>query len=315
MSFGYEIELKNLNTGETQYIAGSESTSGPLNVTESNGVLSVTTDGTYDFSGIKAAVWKDELDYSEPAGQAPTGNYADNRDVVLDDQVTLGNRPRSWKGTVKGKLDPLVNRTESMYATWWQQFSCDLEDPAFFTTNNRSDKFARVWDDSNGNGTRVSWTKMHLTYSDANDTDWEGMNFVPNTWTRMELWVTPTTIKALQDGVVAHDISDQVDQDLTKDLFWAQVGYDMSQTVHAIQSFNWWLSDLYQLDTPARVEISDSPTWNNGQIKRYVQDVISADATTIQANLNLSDLTGSTYVYVVDENNNVMNENGVSVGA
>lgn len=278
--------------------------------------LTITTDGTYNFGTTGGVVWSDELQYSEPAGQAPTSLYRNVGGLVLDNQVTLANRARSWRGSVKDHLSPqaTITKTPEIYCTWWQRFSCATNDPLFFNKlEARSDKYIRVWDDASGTGTRISWTQYHMTYGSGSQTSFNGgTNFAANTWSRMELHATPTNITAWKDGVIFHQKTDQIDQSVL-DYYWAQTGYDMAVAGEAIQPFDWWLSDLYRLPDQSRVELSNSATWNSGQILKYVQSPSNWSSNSIDIKLNQADLGQDVYLYVLDATGVPVSANGVKL--
>lgn len=196
-----------------------------------------------------------------------------------------------------------VNR--SLYASWWFNPSVD-------TDNGGSNKFVRVWDEPSGEGTRISWTQMHMTYdgtSGKSQTNWGTTQPVPNQWNRMEIFVDSdkNTITTWLNGKPTNNVSDFKKRNSSKGLTIALVGFDPSINEN-YNNLTFKMSDIYISPNLARVELSDSPTWDLKN-RREVQEIKSWSNNRIQIDLNFLSLSNSSnlYLYVVDINGNVNN--------
>ncbi|WP_148312696.1 hypothetical protein [Marinobacter similis] len=201
--------------------------------------------------------------------------------------------PRSLEGAGNQKL----------YASWW------------FKPNQRADsggsnKFARIWDRSDGEGTRISWTQMHMTYSGqsgGSETSWGTTQPAENQWNKLEILVdsSKNKITAWLNGQVTQDVSNFRKASTSEGLSLALVGFDPS-IANNYGNYAFRMTDIYVAPTPARVELSDSATWSPTS-RREVLTPLSWSDGTISVKLNYLSLdpSESLYVYVFDEDGNV----------
>lgn len=236
-----------------------------------------------------------------------------SKDIKIDKLTKLNGSPATYAGNSKGflkwpnKLN--TSNQEQIFVSWW--FKIDGS-----PSNGGSNKFIRIWDDSNGDGTRISWTSMHLTYNDSsggspNWGDWGGN---VGSWNKMEIWVSSTKneIKTWVNGKETHSANDFVKPNsLPLNIY--EIGFDPSDaSKYPDIKFNF--NEVYISETQARVEISDKPTWNDPESIKHIQVATNWSDNKIEVNLNesTSSLKGSAFLYVIDENGNV-NQQGFPV--
>jgi len=306
------ITLKDLGGG----VFGSEPAGGGESIT--------LTRGGYG-TGNVGFIWFDKMDYdSLPNGtEVPHDDQVDNfrgngsasANIFVTDQTEgIGGRS-SIRGLKKCQIAPLRIRSLTKYMTWWQMWDVGLDDLSIFTQHPRSDKVNRTWDDVNGTETRISWTQQSLTYNPSKIDATPNLINTANVFSRFEMWVSAPNIDCDLDGAEYYAVSDFVDPDPTQDQFWAQMGYDMSNAEHIQpgETFNTWLAEAYSNPTRERVEISNSATWNGGEIERYIQTVSAwANEEISIPELYRGDFGAEEqlYAYVILLNGSVDNVNG-----
>lgn len=283
------------------------------------GAATSSITGTGFGSGNVGFTWSDNTDYTGEPDEAdvPLGSlYAQNGNqwsnkFKVDKNIKIGSRSGSIKVLKNSTLDPVTVRTPKIYATWYQRFSCLLNDAAFFSTNNRSEKFCRFWDTSGDPHTWVSWTQMHFTVTN-NDSVWADTRPAPaNSWHRMEFVQDGLALECLMDGQSIHNTT-FIDQEEGLDFYWAQVGYDVG-TDYSLQDYYVWLAEMYRLPDQARLEVSDSATWSAGVITKYIQEVTSWTDTEIQFNLFTGDFSIGTAIYghIIDANGSLISSHSL----
>lgn len=275
----------------------------------------ITFNGSGYGIGNAGFTWSDNTDYQLANGtEIPTGgNYRANGGTYhnpfnFDTAVKVGDRAGSLKGLRKCEISPAnSSKTTKLYATWMVRFDCALNDDAYIDTNVhafdvQSNKLIRVWDGSNTNtDTWISWTQRHLTHPDtpsSQNSHAHYNSFLPtaNQWSRMEIIVDGGEIEARVDGIVRHSLTDHVKQG-SGDYYIEILGYDMNYTDHIQQDFHTYLAEMYWLPSEARVEVSDSATWNGGAITRYIQNVTTWTDSQIQFELFRGDFAEQTTLY------------------
>lgn len=313
------------NTTIEAYFTGVPSgwTAGALSGGGAGDIVSFS--GTGFGTGNVGATWRDTTDYQLANGtEIPTDDkYRENGGTfhnafAFDTAVKIGSRAGSLKGLRKCEIKPVKTATTpAVYVTWYQRFDCALNDDNYIDTNihafdAQSNKFVRIWNgDDTDTDTWVSWTNRHLTYPDTPASQNSAASYssvlpTANQWTRMELVIDGTNIKAYMDGVLKHNITDFVKQDAASDFYTQIFGYDLNYTDHIVQDFHTWLAELYRLPSQARVEVSDSATWNSGQVTRYIQNVTEWTDTSIKFELFRGDFAAQTtlYAYSIDDAGN-----------
>ncbi|WP_165855276.1 hypothetical protein [Marinobacter sp. JSM 1782161] len=200
-------------------------------------------------------------------------------------------------------------QNRKIYMSWW------------FKPNQRADsggsnKFARVWDLSDGTGTRISWTQMHMTFNDVNDTspNWATTQPNANEWNHLEMYVDADSglIRTWLNGERKHNVTTFEKASNSSGLSVGLVGFDPSIASN-YGNLNFRMTDIYVSKSQARVEISDSPTWDPTSHRELLK-INSWDSGEIQAEMNLLgfDSFANLYIYVVDENGDA-NQSGFPV--
>ncbi len=215
---------------------------------------------------------------------------------------------RTGTGNISGfvefpyALDGQTNR--ELYVAWRYKPS---EDPH---GNGGSNKHIRIWDLSNGTGTRISWTSMHMTYGPDGDlkTSWGGWNGNDTDWNLMEIWANATTgrIVARTNGLTKHDVSDFVEFSTTEGLKVKLIGFDASVGGNYPTMIT-ELDNIVVQPTRARVELSDSATYDLTSTREIQEVGTWTGGNAITLNLRkgeVSSLSGA-YLYVIDANGNV----------
>lgn len=185
---------------------------------------------------------------------------------------------------------------KTIYVTWLFRPS---EDPHH---SGGSNKFIRIWDESDGKHTRISWTPMHMTYGGPSSwPDWRG---TVGQWNRMEIWVDANTgvIEARTNGVTVHHVRDFEKAATSKGLNIKLIGFDPSVTA-PYSEMEFLIDGIYVSSTQARVVISDKATWTEARINAQTQLATDWSDTEIIAVVDLDALANQEpqYLYVTDE--------------
>ncbi|TBW51584.1 hypothetical protein EZI54_17070 [Marinobacter halodurans] len=217
-------------------------------------------------------------------------------------------KKRSYLGWPRA-LDNKSNR--SLYLSWWFKPSDSID-------NGGSNKFVRIWDQSDGNGTRISWTQMHMTFNDINGSspDWGNTLPTPNAWNHMEVFVDAdqNLIETWLNGNRVHDISTFQKASTSEGLNIGLIGFDPSIGDN-YSNLSFRMTDIYVSLSQARVELSDSSKYDPTS-HREVLNVTDWSNNSITADMNLFafDSLGGLYLYVIDRNGNA-NQTGFPVCA
>ncbi len=224
----------------------------------------------------------------------------DPRDLRSRNQETV------YYGSVKSYLGwptPLKNTTNSsLYVSWWYKPNQTID-------KGGSNKFIRIWDDPSGEATRISWTQMHLTYGhkDSSEVNWSTAQPRANQWNRFEISVDSDskTITSWLNGKIIHNVNNFNKQPSNLGLNVALIGFDPSINSN-YSNLNFAMTDIFVSPTSARVEISDSSSWNP-ESQREVQKVLSWSDRKVEFELNLFTFNDASelYTYVIDKNGNV----------
>jgi len=195
---------------------------------------------------------------------------------------------------------------DTLYVSWWYKPGKSVTD------EGGSNKFIRVWDDTNGYGTRISWTQMHLTCGDT--TDWSTWNGKVGDWNHHEFYVNLAQKKVVAkiNGKISHDTTCEKDPAQADKPIYVQVlGFDHGSEAYATQTTS--LDDIYIGNTQARALVSASKQWSN-TIQTEVLPIKTWSATKIETEAisGYLRLNNQVYIYVVDKDGNV-NTNGFKV--
>ncbi len=205
-----------------------------------------------------------------------------------------------------------TSTTDTLYVSWWFK-------PSKLVDQGGSNKFIRIWDRYDGLGTRISWTQMHMTYDalEINYTppsDWADTQPKPGVWNHFEIYVDSksNSITAKVNGSVRHSLNDFKKSPNSEGLTVGLIGFDPSvSTPYA--DYNFRMKDIYISETQARVELSNSPTWNP-KSHREILNTLNWSDSSIEVELNkfAFDQLNDIYLYVVDKFGNV-NEQGFPI--
>lgn len=237
-------------------------------------------------------IWGEPFHYGNVNGR-------NNKDEV----VYYGEGRKNYLGK------PNVFRESSgskLYVSWWYKPSMD---PG---AEGGSNKFIRIWDNESGEGTRISWTHMHLTCGESTEWGkWTNSGKVGQ-WNRNEIYVDlgKNLVETWVNGSKIHEMNDC--QKLSNEnLYIGMVGFDHGSNSYSDMTTR--IDDVYVGKSSARIEISSSPTWSSGA-DREVLPVESWTDQKITAGLvnGKVQLSSNTYVYIFDEYGNY-NDSGIKV--
>ncbi len=203
-------------------------------------------------------------------------------------------------------LPDLASLKRMMLVSWWYKPS---ESPS---DQGGSNKFIRVWDHTNGYGTRISWTHMHFTCN--NDTTWGKWPGNVNEWNHHLIYVDleKSNVKTWVNGQLS------IDAKCTKHINWPDnqlfiglIGFDHGSDAYKTMKTN--LDDIYVGTSLARVEISNSSSWSQDFISEILPATEwSTKKIVAKAHKGVVDLSTNLYVYVFDKDG-IVNTNGIKV--
>ena len=219
---------------------------------------------------------------------------------------TTGGKGHLHNPYALGGANPTPDHTQ-IYATFWYKPDENI------VGSNHSSKFIRVWDDNGGNGTRISWTQMHLTYGRERTPSWKKWGGNTAEWNRLEFYVNSDTgvIKTWTNGRLVHDISDFAKHPghPDKGINVERIGFDPGGANPP--RFESSISEIYVSTSPARIELCDAPEWAQCSL-RELQQVESWAADQVVFTVARGHFLGDTplYIYVLDQHGRV-NETGL----
>lgn len=198
------------------------------------------------------------------------------------------------------------NTNRNIYVSWWFYNSYDINE---YGGHN---KVIRLWDDLDGTKTRISWTQILLgAYGNSSWISWGGND---GEWNRLEIYANADqgTIQTWTNGKPIHSVSDYEKISTPDGMTIWLIGFDPNYDVY--ENLEIRLDDIYVSSSPARVELSTSPTWKDAGNKREIQPFSSWESNRIEVDVNLGQFSeqDNLYVYVIDTNGNV-NSEGVSI--
>lgn len=170
--------------------------------------------------------------------------------------VYFGTGHKNFLGQPVYQFPPKTKDT--LYVSWWYK-------PGMHpNAEGASNKFIRIWDDKNGNGTRVSWTQMHLTCNDAAAT-WRTWSGKVNEWNHHEFYINmpEKRVVAKVNGVTYHDVKncEKNPKFADKPIFVELLGFDHGSSSY--KNMTTTIDDIYIGDSQARVVVSNSARWEN----------------------------------------------------
>lgn len=223
------------------------------------------------------------------------------------DLVYHGEGHRLYLGS---PLHPKTTRLNNhMYVSWWYKPS---KSPS---GEGGSNKFIRIWDNSSGYGTRISWTQMHFTcIADEEYVTWGNWKGNINEWNHHEILVDLEAgkVQTRVNGNIIHDAKCGKHSSYKNVPLSVQaIGFE--HNLHNYQQMETFLDDIYIADSQARVEISDSPKWS-ATMRKEIMPISSWSnnkivAMPLDGKIHLSN---NAYVYVVDSEG-VANKTGIKM--
>lgn len=214
-----------------------------------------------------------------------------------------------WPTALGGEAAP-SSQTE-LYVSFWVRPDGSIDG------ESHSSKLLRIWDDANGEGTRVSWTQMHLTAVTSggyDGTSWSTWGGSSGQWNRVELFVSgpKKVLKGWTNGRVTHNLTDfQKDSAFSgRGLNVGRIGWDAGGT--SPPSVDLSFGDIYVDTTQARVELCNQPTWAQCTTREVQPTTAWADNKIVFKAYPGQLSTANLYAYVVDASGAV-NANGVAL--
>ncbi|MAL97827.1 MAG: hypothetical protein CL583_05170 [Alteromonadaceae bacterium] len=193
------------------------------------------------------------------------------------------------------------NSTRSLFVSWDYKPS---HHPAHSAGSN---KFIRIWDQYSGQETRISWTQMHMIYSDATGETkptWGGWPGTPGEWNQMEVWVDSDSgrITASVNGRIVHDVNDFSKVPNGIGLNIRIIGFDPS-VGDPYREMETMLDNIYVSTEKARIVISADEEWENAKGNNTVQVPLEWSSTEITFKLDPErlDVEKPHYLYVIDK--------------
>lgn len=231
-----------------------------------------------------------------------------------DGSSKTGKQDSYYSGTGKKNYLgwPNLSRPETMkqqiYVSWYYKPNMS---PA---AEGGSNKFIRIWDTHDGEGTRISWTQMHVTCGEK--VDWDNWNGNVNAWNRHEIYVDMdlSLVKTWVNGNQIHDHTNCPKNPAAAGVYPNVyiIGFDHGNEDYAGMQTN--IDDIYIGNSLKRLEISESPQWNSNA-KREVIPINSWSDIEIKGSLISSStvrFADKIYIYFFDESG-LTSTNGVEV--
>lgn len=286
------------------------------------------TGQNFSSANAKQLLWdtvenqKEEIVHNTAVTTSSTDSWANNGSawttpVVFDTANPRNGRFATYAGKTKSFLEwPRAvedKGLKNLYVTWWFWVS---ESPS---ANGGSNKFIRVWDEADGNHTRVSWTQMHMTataedigYNTEAIPSWGGWGGSEGKWNRLELWVSGdnNTVKAWTNNKLIHNITDFKKSTTSQGLNVLLMGFDPN-VASDYPNLKFRFGDVYISPSIARVEISDKATWDDQAAIKEIQPINSWSNSRVDITLNFGSFTtlADKYLYIIDSKGEA-NQNG-----
>lgn len=234
-----------------------------------------------------------------------------NDPVKNRDGFYFGDGHKSFVGSPTYTNQPSTESNNKIYVSWWYKPGKSPSD------EGGSNKFIRIWDDTNGLGTRISWTQMHLTCINNQEPEtvtWTTWNGQIGKWNHHEIFVdlTKNKIQTWVNGVLT--ATGECKKDTSKlnvPLYVGLIGFDHGSS--AYNEMTTAIDDIYIGSNAMRVVISNEPTWSSSS-KNTVLPVVSWSENEIilkQAFGKVHNQINKSYFYLIDANGEIINNNGV----
>ncbi|MBE8716033.1 hypothetical protein C4F51_02390 [Cellvibrio sp. KB43] len=199
---------------------------------------------------------------------------------------------------------PQDSQRKRLFVSWWYKPSMDP------STDGGSNKFIRIWDNSSGYGTRISWTQMHLTCGEK--VHWGRWNGQVNEWNHhmIDVDLEKKSTRTWINGQLIHDLACEKDPGYPNlPLHVRLLGFE--HNLNLFQNMTTALTDIYIASSPARVEISEDSRWTPA-MKKEILPIKSWTDNKIVVGFHdgLVKTSGKTYLYVINHDEKV-NAQGV----
>ncbi|WP_123635436.1 hypothetical protein [Marinobacter sp. R17] len=211
--------------------------------------------------------------------------------------VSFLEKPKALSGLGLNKL----------YVSWYFH-------PDYLVDSGEANKYIRIWDRLDGLGTRISWTTMHITYEARElnyspPADWVATRAPANQWNHFEIYVDAekNLIEAKMNGDIKHRVTDFRKSSDTEGLTVGLVGFDpVDNDKYAGTEFR--MSDIYISNSRARIEVSDSPTYDPTSHRELLPyDSWSNGGIVAELTPAAQDMD-TMYLYVIDSNGDANKE-------
>lgn len=172
------------------------------------------------------------------------------------------------------------NVDQEIYVSWWYRPS---KSPL---GEGGSNKFIRIWDNPDGQGTRISWTQMHLTCGTGGNVSWG--NWVGNIdeWNHQEIYVNnnTSTVQAWVNGIVNHNTNNcpKASGGQGYKLFIYLIGFNHNLDAYADMENS--LDDFYVGNSKKRIEVTNNKVWSPTS-ERDIIPIISWSDTEVVGRL------------------------------
>ena len=248
--------------------------------------------------------------WSENSTYGDKVEYCDSRTARGQETAHYHWMGKGYLGWPRAMDTHTSNDNHQFYAYYWWKPSWDPNDPD-------GTKFMRVWDNSDGTDTRISWTSHDLyAYSELYGMnreygEWSGDG---GEWNSMEMWVDADAqvIKAWVNCDLEFDLDDfdKVDNDIG--FSTGRLGMDPRYGEYYTEMHN-DMTNMYIDVTQARVLIGDASTWS-GCAHTEIQIPTAWSSSSVTVTVNQGSFAGSSgaYLYVVDSAGTV-NSSGYSI--
>lgn len=259
------------------------------------------------------------------------GVYGTN--YKLDANKALGSRAFSFASTgVKALLTAPIKRSDGppaahdkLYVTWNIQFNEALTVPP--QNNTGAHKLCRIWDHSSGDKMRMSYVAKaqgYLVYDNrgaaenvdmAHEYPSEAAWSDPNKYHRCEIYIDDVagTHTLWIDGkkvMTASGTGHGIDSLLDDNYYIQVLGFDQRQASDSTTTLRHWLAEFYQQPSLARVELSNSPIYDDTveQLRVYQRSESRSDNEIVIPEMFYGELDQSSpiYAYIVKTDGSVI---------
>ncbi len=201
---------------------------------------------------------------------AKGSSWAEPLTLYSGSDLRRGQDQNVYRGIRKafmGWPKPMNDRSnKTLFISWWFM---PLSDP---DAAGGSNKFLRVWDHPDGEHTRMSWDQTHVVYwrkdiDSSGFLQWGSWQGKIKSWNKMDAWFDSVSNKMIiyVNGNKVIDVSDFKKSSVSQGLNIDVVGFDPSVGDN-YSDMIFGVDDIYISESRARIEISNSETWQEGMV-------------------------------------------------